>query len=452
MIAKIPPKNPIHELEAYLDQTPTTDLHASKIARLLKQIDEELFHHYLAKVPNELIAAIALELPDRYFEAIVQSLTTKKLSQAITELESDDQTDFIQELEETDRAIAKDVFNQLNAEDQAEISQLKQYHEDQAGAYMQLEAFTAHLNENVHDVIRDFARRKKNNELENVHKLFVLGNNNVLCYTVGLDDLLIFDFTQTLKENIAVYPHTLTQKYALDTEDIQVIARYFEEYDLIVVPIVNEEGQLVGRITSDDIYHVIHEHATEQMYHLAGLDDDVEEDDNILSSAAARASWLSINLVTAIIASLVIAIFQDTLQSIVALAILMPIVASMGGNAGTQSLTVVVRQLALGDIATKDALRTIKKEVLIAMGNGLLFAVVMGAIAAVWFDQNQLGIVIALSMLINILAAGFFGATIPLMLKRLNIDPAIGSTVILTTVTDVVGFLSFLGLASAMLL
>jgi magnesium transporter len=156
--------------------------------------------------------------------------------------------------------------------------------------------------------------------------------------------------------------------------------------------------------------------------------------------------------VTAIIASLVIALFQDTLESLVALAILMPIVASMGGNAGTQSLTVVVRQLALGDIATKDALRTIKKEVFIAVGNGLLFAIVMGAIAAIWFDQNRLGLVIALSMLINLITAGFFGATIPLLLKRLNIDPAIGSTVILTTVTDVIGFLSFLGLASIMLM
>lgn len=452
MIVNLSPKNSIDKLEDYLNDTPSDELHPSKIARLLKQIDESHFHHYLAKVPTELIGAITLELPDRYFAKVVQSLTITKLSAAITELESDDQTDFIQELEETDSLIAKAVFKQLDAEDQAEIAQLKRYHEDQAGAYMQIEAFTANINEKVHDVIRDFSHRKKNNELENAHKLFVLDDKGVLRNTVGMDDLLIFDFDKTLKANIDAYPNPLTQKQALDTEDIQVIARYFEEYDLIVVPIVNAQGQMVGRVTSDDIYPVIHEHATEQMYHLAGLDDEVEEEDDILSSAAARASWLSINLVTAIIASLVIAIFQDTLESFVALAILMPIVASMGGNAGTQSLTVVVRQLALGDIATKDAVRTIKKEVLIAMGNGLLFALLMGAIAAVWFEQNMLGVVIALSMLINILAAGFFGATIPLLLKRLDIDPAIGSTVILTTVTDVVGFLSFLGLASTMLL
>ena len=160
----------------------------------------------------------------------------------------------------------------------------------------------------------------------------------------------------------------------------------------------------MGRITSDDIYDVIHEHATEQMYHLAGLNDDAEEEDNILNSAKTRASWLSLNLITAILASLVISLFQDTIESIVALAILMPIVASMGGNAGTQGLTVVVRQLALGDITQKDALRTIKKEVLIAIGNGLLFAIIMGIIASVWFDKGMLGIVIALSMVINLLA------------------------------------------------
>jgi len=157
-------------------------------------------------------------------------------------------------------------------------------------------------------------------------------------------------------------------------------------------------------------------------------------------------------LLTAIAASLVIGMFEGTIQSYVALAVLMPIVASMGGNAGTQSLTVVVRQLALGDIAKNDAFRTIRKEVILSLANGLLFAIIIGVVAAIWFDKGMLGVVIALSMIINLLSAGFFGSMIPLMLKKLNIDPAIGSTVILTTITDVVGFFSFLGLASLILL
>jgi magnesium transporter len=188
------------------------------------------------------------------------------------------------------------------------------------------------------------------------------------------------------------------------------------------------------------------------MYNLAGVDDDSEDDDKIIKAGKKRATWLGLNLFTAIAASLVIGLFQDTIQSMVALAVLMPIVASMGGNAGTQSLTVVVRQLALGDISTGDAMRIIKKEVLISLGNGLVFAILIGIIAAIWFGQNMLGVVIALSMVINLLMAGFFGAIIPLFLKRMDVDPAIGSTVILTTVTDVVGFFSFLGLASYILL
>ena len=218
------------------------------------------------------------------------------------------------------------------------------------------------------------------------------------------------------------------------------------------MPIIDENGILLGRITSDDIYDIINEQATDQMYHLAGVNDDAEEDEDIFKAGKVRAIWLGVNLITAIVASLVIGLFEDTLQSFVALAILMPIVASMGGNAGTQSLTVVVRQLALGDIAKHDAFRTIKKEVILSLANGFLFAIIMGIIASMWFDKGMLGIVIALSMLINLLSAGFFGAMVPLLLKKMEVDPAIGSTVVLTTVTDVVGFFSFLGLATLILL
>ena len=218
------------------------------------------------------------------------------------------------------------------------------------------------------------------------------------------------------------------------------------------MPIISEKNVLLGRITSDDIYDIINEHATEQMYNLAGVDDEAEEDEDVLKAGRKRAYWLGINLLTAIAASLVIGLFESTINSMVALAVLMPIVASMGGNAGTQTLTVIVRQLALGEISKGDAFRSIKKEVLISLMNGFLFAIVAGFIAWVWFGIPLLGLVIGLSMIINLFMAGFFGAMIPLALKRLKIDPAIGSTVILTTITDVVGFFSFLGLAKIILL
>jgi len=440
------------KLQEYLDAHDVNEMHPSDIAKLLKQLDDSEFSSAIKLIPKDLIGDVALALPDRLFDDVIESLSLDELSHAVTELESDDQVEFLQELEELDETKASQVFASLDEDDKQEIEKLKTYDEDEAGAYMQLEVFTAQMDEIVQDVIKRFAKLRKENELENVQNLFITDEDNKLLYTIGLDDLLIFDFSKTIGENIEQSDESFEPKTAIDSDDIKDVVHAFEEYDLSVMPIVNSYGVLLGRITSDDIYDIINEHATEQMYNLAGVDDDAEEDEEILKAGKKRATWLGLNLFTAIAASLVISMFSDTLESIVALAILMPVVASMGGNAGTQTLTVVVRQLALGDISQGDAMRILKKEVAISLGNGLIFAIIMGIIAWVWFSMPLLGLVIALSMVINLLSAGFFGAVIPLFLKKLDVDPAIGSTVILTTVTDVVGFLSFLGLATYILL
>jgi len=440
------------KLTQYLNAHPHDELHPSEIANLLKDLNEKSFNEAVLAIPKELIADVALELPDRYFEDVVEAFTTEEIAQSVAELESDDQTDFMQELEEVDHSIAKAVFNQLHEDDQADILQLKQYDEDEAGAYMQIEVYTANLHHNVHDVIKDFAELRRKDELENVNYLFVTDEKNDLRFGIGLDNLLVFNFDKTLQENIEENPEKYKPIVGHDHDDIRDIVQKFQEYDLASMPIVDDNGILLGRITSDDIYDIINEHATDQMYNLAGVNDDAEEEEDIFNAGKTRAVWLSINLMTAIAASLVIGLFEETLQSLVALAILMPIVASMGGNAGTQSLTVVVRQLALGDIAKHDAFRTIKKEVILSLANGFLFAIIMGIIASIWFDKGMLGVVIALSMIINLLSAGFFGSMVPLLLKKMEVDPAIGSTVILTTVTDVVGFFSFLGFATIILL
>ncbi|SFV62732.1 Mg/Co/Ni transporter MgtE / CBS domain [hydrothermal vent metagenome] len=440
------------KLTHYLNTHPADELHPSEIASLLKDMNEKSFDDAVAHIPKELIADVALELPDRYFGDIVESFTPEEIAQSLSDMESDDQTDFIQELEEVDDTIAKEVFEQLHADDQADILQLKQYDEDEAGAYMQVEVYAAKLDHKVQEVVREFAELKRQDQLENVNYLFVTDEDSHLRYGVGLDDLLVFDFNRTLRENINENPEKYKPVIGHDHDNIHEIVKKFKEYDLNSMPIVDEYGYLLGRITSDDIYDIISEQATDQMYNLAGVNDDAEEDDDLYQAGKTRAVWLGVNLVTAIAASLVIGLFEGTIQSYVALAVLMPIVASMGGNAGTQSLTVVVRQLALGDIAKHDAFRTIRKEVILSLANGFIFAIIIGIVASVWFDKGMLGVVIALSMVINLLSAGFFGSMIPLLLQKLNIDPAIGSTVILTTVTDVVGFFSFLGLATLILL
>ena len=440
------------KLTQYLNENPHNELHPSEIANLLKDLNEKSFNEAVKAIPKELIADVALELPDRYFEDVVETFSVKELADSVAALESDDQTDFMQELEEVDSQMAQEVFENLDKDDQADILQLKQYDEDEAGAYMQVEVYTAKLHHTVKDVIKAFVKLRKKDELENVNYLFVTDKKKNLRYGIGLEHLLIFNFNTTLEENINENPEKYRPIVGYDHDDIRDIVQKFQEYDLSSMPIINDNGILLGRITSDDIYDIINEQATDQMYHLAGVNDDAEEDEDILKAGKARAIWLGVNLITAIVASIVIGFFEETLQSIVALAILMPIVASMGGNAGTQSLTVVVRQLALGDIAKHDAFRTIKKEVILSLANGLIFAIIMGIIASVWFDKGMLGIVIALSMMINLISAGFFGSMVPLLLKKMEVDPAIGSTVILTTVTDVVGFFSFLGLATIILL
>jgi len=442
----------MNQLQDYLNAHEISDMHPTDIAKILKGLSDDAFSDAIKLVPKDLVGDVALALPDRYFDDVVENLSVDELSHAVTELESDDQAEFMQELEDLDESVASQVFENLHEDDQEEIQKLKTYDENEAGAHMQLELFTANKDEIVQDVIKRFAQLRKENHVENVQNLFITDEDKKLKYAVGLDDLLIFDFSKTVIANIEASQESFEPIKAVDTDPIKEVVHVFEEYDLSVLAIVNAYGILLGRITSDDIYDIINEHATEQMYNLAGVDDEAEEDEEILPAGRKRATWLTFNLLTAIAASLVIGLFAETLQSMVALAVLMPIVASMGGNAGTQSLTVVVRQLALGDISKGDAMRIIKKEVSIALLNGLLFAIIIGIIAALWFDTRMLGVVIALSMLINLFFAGLFGASVPLLLKRMDVDPAIGSTVILTTITDVVGFFSFLALATYILL
>jgi magnesium transporter len=442
----------MEELKEYLKPNNRDELHFSEIVNILKQYDEEKFSEAIKLIPKDILGDVALELPDRYFDDMVESLGIKDLADAVKELESDDQADFMQKLGEHNEEISSKVFNRLDRDDQKDITKLQAYEADEAGSYMQVELFTATENEIIKDVIKRFSKLKKSNKLENVHNLFITTKNNTLLYSIDLDDLLTFDFDKTFEYNIEDSADRYEPITSEDKDDIKDVVNLFKEYDLFVMPIVTKNRKLIGRITSDDIHDIISEHATEQMYNLAGLNDDVEEGEEVLKAGRERATWLGLNLLTAILASIIIGLFSDILEHTVALAILMPIVASMGGNAGTQTLTVVVRQLTLGDISHSDAKRIIIKEVSISLLNGLLFAIIIGVIATLWFSVENLGIVIALSMVINLLMAGFFGATIPLILEKMKVDPAIGSTVILTTVTDMVGFFSFLGLATIILL
>ena len=422
--------------------------------KTLKKHDEELFAKYLEKLDPEILGDVAIELPDHMLKDVIDTLPAEKIVEALEELESDDATDLLQYIEDIDEDKARELFNELDKENQNEILRLRSYDEDRAGAHMQTELFSAHLEEKLGSAVARLRQEKQEGKLENVSQLFIIDKNSVLQYAIPLEDLILFDFAKTLKQNIEstqidhYKPHV-----ANDMDLMQDVADMVQDYDLNVIAVTSSTGVLLGRITADDIHDYIQESATEQMYNLAGVDDESEEDDTTLFKAGrSRAAWLAINLLTAIFSSSIIGLFDETIAAYVALAVLMPIVASMGGNTGTQALAVTVRRLALGEIEFKDAKSVLKREVTISLVNGLIFGVIMGIIAAVWFDKGMLGVVIGLSMITNLFFAGFFGTIIPLTLRRFNIDPAVGSAVILTTFTDAIGFFSFLGLAKWILL
>ena len=440
-------------LDENLEDNELSPYELAQHLKTLKKHDEELFAQYLEKLDPEILGDVAIELPDHMLKDVIEQLPAEKIVEALEELESDDATDLLQYIEDIDEDKARELFNELDRENQNEILRLRSYEEDRAGAHMQTELFSAHLEEKLGNAVARLRREKQEGKLENISQLFIIDKNGVLQYAIPLEDLILFDFTKTLKQNIEsaqidhYKPHV-----ANDMDLMQNVADMFQEYDLNVIAVTSSTGILLGRITSDDIHDYIQESATEQIYNLAGVDDESEEDDTLFKAGRGRAVWLGINLLTALFSSSIIGLFDETIAAYVALAVLMPIVASMGGNTGTQALAVTVRRLALGEIEFKDAKNVLKREVSISLINGLIFGVVMGIIASVWFDKGMLGVVIGLSMVTNLFFAGFFGTIIPLTLRRFNIDPAVGSAVILTTFTDAIGFFSFLGLAKWILL
>lgn len=427
-------------------------VHPFDIADLLieiREVDNDIYTACLNKLPSALLAEVLVELPKSFQEELYTTYGPKKLAKLTESLDTDDAAVLIQHIEEVDEEKADAIMSNLSDQDRDTIEELISYEDHEAGSYMQTEVFEAHVDETIGASILRLKKMKANREIDNVHHVFVVSNKRKFVGMIPLEDLILHGPKELYKDVIEEGKITI---YVDPHDDIKNVIETVANYDLSVIAVVNDRGILMGRITADDIYDIIEDGATEQIYNLAGVNDTAEQEESIWKIGRARGLWLGINLLTAIAASMVIGLFDTTLQSLVALAILMPIVASMGGNAGTQTLTVTVRQMALGDIEADEAKKTIYKEVFISLMNGVVYAVTMGLIAYIWFQMPMLGIVIGMAMVVNLLSAGFFGAVIPLTLKKFGVDPAIGSTVLLTTVTDVVGFFSFLGLATIILL
>jgi len=419
----------------------TKPLHAADVADLLEHLTRDERALYLRITRHVIDPETLTYLDETVREEVMELLGPRELAAAVAQLDSDDAVEVLEDL--GDEAKQR-ILDSIPAAERALLEEGLTYPDDSAGRMMQRELVAVPSFWTVGETI-DYLRAK--DDLPDAfYDLFVVDPAHKPVGAVPLSRAMrarratrLADIMETELRSIPV------------SMDQEAVAHLFRQYGLVSAPVVDASGRLVGVVTVDDVVHVIDEEAEEDLMKLGG----VREDDlyrAAIDTTRARFTWLVVNLLTAILASAVIGVFQGNIERIVALAVLMPIVASMGGNAGTQTLTVAVRALAMKELTRDNALRFVGKELLVGSFNGVLFAALTGAVAWLWFDMPGLGLVIAAAMMFNMAVAGLSGTLIPLGLQRLGIDPAIASGVFVTTVTDVVGFFAFLGLAGLVLL
>ncbi len=418
------------------------NLHASEIADLL-----ESFPHGPREILWELVdpgdhGEVLTHVNDEVRAGLIKEMETHDLVAATEGLDPDDLADIITDFP---AKVSREVLRAMDKQDRQRLEAVLHYPEDTAGGLMNVDVVTVRADVTLDVVVRYLRMR---GELpKNTDKLFVVDRNDHYRGALELTQILTNESEQLVA---AVMDRDLPGIPASLPDD--EVAKQFENLDLVSAAVVTEDNKLLGRITIDDVVDVIREDADHSLLSMAGLD---EEDDTfapVLKSARRRALWLGINLFTAFLASWVIGNFQATIEQVVALAVLMPIVASMGGIAGSQTLIIVIRGLALGQIGSSNARWLMYKELAVSVLNGVGWALVVAVISALWFQNNSIGLIIAAALIVNLMCAALAGLSIPFMLKRMNIDPALAGSVILTTVTDVIGFLVFLGLGTIFLL
>jgi magnesium transporter len=368
----------------------------------------------------------------------LKEMDMEELLQATENLDTDDLADILQQLPKT---VLKEVLRSMDRQDRERVESVLQYPEDTAGGLMNTDIISVRPDITVDTVLRYLRRHDEMPEMTD--NIFVVTRKDRYIGLLPVTTMLVSDPNTEVRDIM----DTELEAIKADLHDSEV-ANLFERHDWVSAPVVNDDGRLLGRITIDDVVDVIREDADHSLMRMAGLDEDEDTFAPVIRTSRRRAVWLGINLLTAMLASFVIGLFQDTIEQVVALAILMPIVASMGGIAGSQALTLVIRGQALGHVERSNIGYLLNREVIVGAINGVLWALVVASIASWWFDDMTIGLVIAIALIINLVVAAISGASLPILLKSLHIDPALAGGVILTTITDVVGFCAFLGLAT----
>ena len=414
------------------------ELHPAEIAHLLESLPHDQRDAVWELVVPEQGGDVLLEVNDEVRERLIRDMDSSELLAATEGLETDDLVDILSDLPD---AITEQVLESMDEQHRVRLEAVMSFPEDTAGGLMNTDTITIRADITL-DVVQRYLRRI--GEIpEMTDRLIVTDRDDIYLGQLTLTDLLI------KSPDTHVADIMISELEGIDANmPERGVAQLFEKRNLVSAPVINEEGKLLGRITIDDVVDVIRDEAEHNLMIRAGLS---EEDDMfapVVTSSRRRTLWLGINLLTALLASWVIGHFDATIEKLVALAILMPIVASMGGIAGNQTLTLMIRGIALGQVSKSNARKLLNKELMVGALNGTIWALIVAAVVVFWFDDYLLGSIIAAAMMINLIVAALAGATIPLLLKRMGIDPALAGGVVLTTVTDVIGFLAFLGLAA----
>ncbi len=418
------------------------ELHPAEIAELLESLPPNQREIVWELVDPDLEGDVLVYVNDEVRSRLIRDMKPEDLVAATDGMDMDDLADIIHDLPE---AVIQEVLRSMDKQDRARLETVMSWPEDTAGGLMNTDTITVRADVTLDTVLRYLRMRKE--IPEQTDSLIVVNRYDHFLGTLPLTTLLTHDPSMTV-----------AQVMDIDTEAIPAsmpareVANLFEKRNLISAPVVDDNNRLLGRITIDDVVDVIRDEADHSLLGMAGLDEEEDMFAPVVVSARRRAIWLGVNLVTAFMAAWVIGLFEATLDKVVALAVLMPIAASMGGVAGTQTLTLVIRGLALGQIGKSNTRWLVGKELMVGALNGILWAVVVAAITVMWFGSLKLGFFIGAALIINLVCAAAAGFAVPLILRRLGIDPVLAGSVVLTTVTDIVGYMSFLGLATLFLL
>jgi magnesium transporter len=416
----------------------SADLHEADIGALLEHLAADERPRFIGLMGEEFDYAALTEVDDGVREDILDELPNEAIAEGVRDLDSDDAVYILEDMAEEDQ---EEVLARLPALDRLSLEKSLDYPDSSAGRRMQTEFIAVPPFWTVGQTI-DFMRDTQDLP-ERFYNILVIDPAYKLVGAVGLDTLLRAKRPVPINTIMGEAEHVVQA-----VDDQEEAARLFRSYNLVSVPVLDESERLVGVLTFDDIVDLIEEEADADIKALGGVNAEEEISDSVLDIAKGRFTWLFVNLLTALLASGVIALFEASIQKMVALAVLMPIVASMGGNAGTQSMTVAVRALAMKEIDRANAMRVVRREMIVGLVNGAAFALIMGVVASLWFGPVDVGFVIGLAMIVTLVAAALGGVIIPLTLQRYGVDPAVASGPFVTTITDVVGFFSFLGIAT----